>query len=295
MKLTNKIMVTGAGGFLGAHLVKQLYDEDYNVVGMYRNLSNKKYPWVSMEFDLLNQDLLKMPVNDIDCIVHCAAVIPTDFFSADARSAAEINMQMDSAVVKYCAAKKIRLIYPSGTSVYGFTESLIDEHTPVNPIGTYTAGKLQSENLINEKLEKYVILRISAPYGLGQKHNTVLKLFIEKAVAGADIYYYGSGKRMQDFTQVTDIANCVTCCVNQQASNDIFNIASGRSISMKSLAEMIVSLTPGCQSKILPADKPDAQENYQPEFDISKARRILGWEPAVSLESGILEWINALQ
>ena len=83
--MTNKIMVTGAGGFLGAHLVKQLYDEDYNVVGMYRNLSNKKYPWVSMEFDLLNQDLLKMPVNDIyfrgtSCI--CAKKIRWDYSGA---------------------------------------------------------------------------------------------------------------------------------------------------------------------------------------------------------------------
>ena len=293
--MTKKILVTGASGFLGTHLIKQLYDEGYNVVGMYRNLSNKKYPWKSIEFDLLNQDLAKIPFNDIDSIVHCAAVIPTNFFSEDACIAADFNLQMDSAVIKYCAANGIRLIYPSGTSVYGFTELHVDEHTPVNPLGLYTAGKLQGEDLIQEKLDKYVILRISAPYGPGQKHNTVLKLFIENAIAGADITYYGTGKRKQDFTHVSDVTNSVKCCLNHQVLNGIFNIASGSSISMKSLAQLIVSLTPGCQSKILPADKPDVQENYQPEFDISKARRLLGWEPAVSLESGIKEWINALQ
>ena len=288
-------MITGAGGFLGNHLIKQLYDEEYNVVGIYRNLSNKKYPWLCSEFDMANRDFAKLPVDNIDCIIHCAAVIPTSFFSANARIAADINIKMDSAVVKYCAANGITLIYPSGTGVYGFTHAHINEQTAVDPLGSYTAGKLQTENLIQDKLDKYAILRISAPYGPGQKHNTVLKLFIENAIAGEDITYYGTGSRKQDFTYVSDVTNSVKCCLEQEELNQIFNIASGRSISMKALAQLVVSLTPGCESKVLPAGKPDLQENYRPDFDITKARNILNWEPKVSLESGIKKWINVLQ
>jgi len=295
MKLLKKIIVTGAGGFVGQSVIKKLYEEKYNVVGLYRNSSKEEYPWLNIEFDLAKQNLSDVLIKNIDCVVHCAAVIPTDFFNEDVAYVAEINKKIDNNVIDYCTANGIRLIYTSSTSVYGFNASKIAEDTPLNPLGLYSIGKVNSEKQIRENVEKYDILRINAPYGLGQKQNTVLKIFIEKAAAGADITYYGSGKREQDFTHVSDIANLVKCCVNHDSLNGFLNIASGNSISMKALARLVVSLTYGCKSKILPADKLDMQENYRPEFDISKARRLLSWEPKVSLESGITEWINALQ
>lgn len=289
-----KILVTGAGGFLGTAVISRLFEDQYEVVGLYRKLPEDRHPWESIEIDLDDQKL-DLSGKDFDCVIHCAAVIPNDFFGEDTLDIAETNKKIDKNVIDHCSEKGIRLIYISSASVYGFTDSKIDEYSPLNPSGLYSLGKLKSEVLIREKLQNYVVLRVNAPYANWQKQNTVLKIFIENAVADLDITYHGSGKRMQDFTHVSDIAHAVKCCLIHENVTGIFNIASGRSISMRSLAEMIVSLTAGCQSKILPSGKADVQENYRPQFDISKAKKFLGWEPAISPEAGISQWINSLQ
>jgi UDP-glucose 4-epimerase len=107
--------------------------------------------------------------------------------------------------------------------------------------------------------------------------------------------YYGSGERTQDFTSASDIGNAICCAVSNVDANGVFNIASGKPISMCDLAKLVIRAIAGTKSRAVPSGQPDPQEDYRAAFDISKAQRLLGWRPIVSLEEGIRQWAQCLK
>ncbi|MFX0197885.1 MAG: NAD-dependent epimerase/dehydratase family protein, partial [Candidatus Hodarchaeota archaeon] len=115
---------------------------------------------------------------------------------------------------------------------------------------------------------------------------TVLNIFIERAIQGLPLLYHGSGTRQQDFTYVHDIAVAI-CLAVEKSKSGVFNISGGRPVSMKKLAELVVSLVNGCQSLIKPSGREDPQEGSTALFSIEKAKRELGWSPKTSLKLGI--------
>jgi len=232
-----------------------------------------------------------------DAIVHCAAILPVSQSGMEAEHAAMANLAMDKRVLDLCLQKRCRLIYISSSSVYGRgTGSIITEEAPLSPIGPYSSAKVASEQtILNELPTMSVILRLNAPYGPGQRRRTVLRLFIERALLDLDLMYHGTGKREQDFTASEDIGNAIACAVAVRNAKGIFNIAGGHPISMRRLAELVVRTVKGSKSRVLPSGKTDPQEGYTAIFDISKARRILGWQPEVSLEQGIRQWAEYLR
>jgi nucleoside-diphosphate-sugar epimerase len=143
-------------------------------------------------------------------------------------------------------------------------------------------------------INRATILRISAPYGPGQRNRTVLRIFIERAISSMDLLYFGTGDRTQDFTSATDVAQAVICSIRRKRGG-VFNIAGGNPISMKELAKLVVKCVSGCRSKIVPAGVPDSQESYRADFEILKAKRELGWAPQISLTEGVKQWIGFLR
>lgn len=295
-----KVVVTGAGGFIGNYAVKALYEAGCSVVAFHKQLlkRNTGSPWDIKEVDLLedNTEKLLATVNPLT-IVHCAAVLPVQFYGEETAQVAKINSAIDARMIKYCSGRNCRFIYLSSSSIYGTeNESIITEESKVSPIGLYSAAKLESERMILNRLaDKAIILRVSAPYGYGQRSRTIFRLFIERALANLDLVYHGTGKRQQDFTSAYDIANAIVRSVFKTNIKGIFNISGGRPISMRNLAEIIVDTIPGTQSKVIPSGQPDPQENYRVAFDIGKAGRLLEWRPKVSLEEGIGLWIKQLR
>jgi nucleoside-diphosphate-sugar epimerase len=290
------ILVTGAGGFIGRYVVEALYNAGYHIVGLYRNIIDENPLWECMKGDLLEpktHDLLRK--TPIDLIVHCAAAIPKQFEGKEAEQAAKFNRSMDEFVLDLCKRKMARLIYLSASSIYGLKPTgLCSEESSVAPIGPYVEAKFYTEQQMFGKFDMdAVALRVSAPYGPGQKAKTVLKLFIERALVGTNLTYHGSGNRTQDFTFVKDVADAVVCAVRSYARG-IYNIAGGHPISMRELAELVVSCLPGCKSQVIPSFQSDPQEDYRPEFDISKAKRELSWQPGTSLKEGVRQWIQVL-
>ncbi|GAH84568.1 unnamed protein product, partial [marine sediment metagenome] len=188
--------------------------------------------------------------------------------------------------------KGASLIYTSSASVYGLLSSVCNEDSPVHPQGPYAAAKYETEQKIERLIDNYITLRINAPYGKKQRSKTVLRIFIERALAGLDLLYHGSGKRQQDFVAVEDVAIVITYAVSFKGTGEIINIASGNSISMKNLAELIIHTIPGTMSRVLASGQIDPQEDYRAIFDISKSNHVLGWSPSVSLKDGIRRWAS---
>ncbi len=235
-----------------------------------------------------------MPLKGIDIIIHCAAVMPRK--TNNYLEIAEKNKKIDRNIIKFAKKNNSKLIYISGTSLYGDKIKKEVKENQVLDIGSnqYFAQKKYSENLFLKELETSTILRISAPYHPSMKANTVLKIFITRAFKNQDLYYYGKGNRVQDFTHTHDIANAILKNIKNTKIKGIYNIASGTPISMKNLAHLIVKKMPNCTSKILPIGKPDPQEDYRAFFNISKAKKNLNWIPKITIENGVINWIKNL-
>jgi UDP-glucose 4-epimerase len=291
------LLVTGASGLVGSHAMRSLRAEGFKVTAVCRKCAT-----VSVGGDrLVEANLTKPSAENIivavrpEVIVHCAAAIPADFFGEEAQRAARINLEMDAVVLQACRRLGARLVYCSSASVYGTTGSPWHEESSLAPQGAYAAAKVETEKAIGKSGLSHVILRLSSSYAAGQRGRNVLLLFIERALQNLDLLYYGTGARQQDFTAAADVAEAITHAVRRPAISGIFNVASGSSISMKQLGELVLKCVAGCKSNVRPAGRDDPQESYRAAFGVAKARALLGWSAATPLSKGISDWVAALR
>lgn len=292
-----KIVVTGASGLIGNALCNLLQKHNLPFIALYRNKPEEDNGWHKEYCNLEDSDSVNCEFwQRASSVIHCAAAIPSEIISVE--SCYEINKQIDSNIYHAILNNSIpMMLFLSSSSVYGFSDKEIKEDSPVLPQTIYSAGKLESELMFRSLRNcKTIFLRINAPYHIKQQSRTVLKIFIENAVNNKPLVYHGSGLRAQDFTSVEDIVNAIFLIVSQgiKTSGEVYNIASGKPISMRDLANLIVSLIPNTKSKIEPSGIPDPQEDCRSNFSIKKIFRDYNWQPEVSLDQGIKNWITLI-
>jgi UDP-glucose 4-epimerase len=230
-------------------------------------------------------------------IVHCAAVLP---FSDEDEAAVAVNRQIDFAVHQLAEASKASLIFCSSLSVYDGRPVPWSEGQVLCPGSLYASSKLDAEHLFSGVSRGAVAMRISSPYGASHLNRRgVLYTFARSAVAGTDLRILGTGERTQDFVHADDVAQAVVCALrywNEDEGLSItgtINIASGKAVSMKELAMTVLRLADS-SSRLIMGGENDPQADYRAEVDISKARQVLNWAPSISLETGLIELIEAI-
>jgi len=284
----SRVWVTGAGGLIGSNVVKLLQGSNIECIAVYRPdrpISNNIRYIIK---DLYKEALFDLGIDRSDVIVHCAAVIPKTF--NDSESAYLVNRVIDDKIIEIGKSINAKIIYISSTSVYAHSNLPIDEDCPLDINNYYSKGKLESEERILElRSSNNIILRINAPYGIEQKANTVLKIFINNALNNEPLFFRGTGSRQQDFTAAIDVAGSVLSSINNDSA-EVFNISGDNPISMVDLAHLVVNTIPDCTSVIRPSGEKDLQEDYRANFSIKKANRILGWHPKINLKEGIERW-----
>jgi len=292
------ILLTGAGGLVGSAVRRKLNKKNISYIGLYRKIINAQedHPEKKVEVDLGKNNSLQALVNKGDIIIHCAAAIPTANCSFE--ECYLRNKIIDNHIFTLAKQKKIKkLIFISTTNLYGTSDKIISEDSELKIDNLYAQGKFESEKMfygLRENGIEVILLRINAPYHFTGYLNTVLKIFIEKALNDLDIVYHGTGSRQQDFTHADDVAEAVIACIFSDKS-DVYNISSGTPISMKSLAEMICQLVPTFKGEVRSAGIPDQQENNKAIFEIRKAKRELNWSPRICIKEGVEEWIKNKQ
>jgi nucleoside-diphosphate-sugar epimerase len=294
-----KTVVTGAGGLIGAAVLKPGLGRPLQAVGLFHQAKGLGGDPLKIHIDLTDRERAFRLLDNLEpfsALVHCAAVIPGKRPEFPEPRAAAANRLMDDHVIQYCRARSKRLVYLSSTAVYGpeMTGELVQESRPPAPAGEYAVEKARSERIIAEELIDFCLLRLSAPYGPGQTARTVVSIFLERARSGLDLLFHGSGAREQVFIHAEDAAEAVKLALRPGAPSGVFNIAGSEPVSMKALAELIAGLS-GKGVRARPSGLEDAQENYRPRFDLTAAAEQLGWSPRISLAQGLARWLDELE
>jgi len=296
-----RIAITGGAGFIGHNLALYLAERGYGIAVIdtseratptaVRRLRTAGIPIYRMDARDLGGSLSS--IGDIDFIVHSAAYVSVEESLSKPELYFENNAMTTLSIARLCTEKRIPIIYFSSAAVYGEPLKLpIGEDHPLDPISPYGLSKLFGEEILKLYSKfglKYTILRLFNVYGPGQSSSYagVVSRFIESALKGSDLTVYGDGSQTRDFVHVRDVARAVELALEKQAYGEVLNIGSGRAISIRELAELMRrSICPGCQIVHKPARPGDIRHSCA---DISRAQKVLGYQPSISLEEGIRE------
>ena len=235
-----------------------------------------------------------------DVVIHCAAYIdvaesiekPGIYFSN--------NVAGTAYIAKASADAGSLMVYISSASVYGDPVRVpIPEDHPLRPISPYGLSKAMGEQVVELFSRiyglRYVILRLFNVYGPGQSgsYAGVITRFIESVLRGELPRIYGDGGQTRDFIHVADVARAVELAIEGRTYNEVFNIGSGKQISILELARLIMRLAGLGGEPVFDKPRPgDIRHSYA---DISKAKKILGFEPSISLEKGVGDLLRSWQ
>ncbi len=306
------ILLTGAAGFIGAATTEKLLDQGHSVIGV-DNL-NDYYPIELKQFRL--DRLLKNPkfifykadieneteINKIfakhrpRAVLHLAAragvrrslQIPQDYFRTN--SLGVINIL--EAMRKFKTAK---LVLASTSSLYAGEDSpFVESHPSNTPISPYAASKKSAETLAYTYHHLYgidvTVLRYFTVYGPAGRPDMATFRFIEWILGHKPLKLFGDGNQSRDFTYIDDVVDG-TILGLKDLGYEIINIGCGKNpLPINNLFQLLEKLT-GKKAKIQPGPNISA-DMRETQADITKAQRILGWEPAMTPEDGFKQTVQ---
>jgi len=293
-----RILVTGGAGFIGKHLVKFLIEKG-NVVTIFDDCSNAEKSsvasLVNMGAKIIEGDITKLEditnaTKEHDVVVHLAAKISVEESIKNPSETFHINVNGTRNVLVACEKNRVKkLVVASSAAVYG--ESLpgvkLTEDSKINPISPYGESKGIMEREIREFITKYnincVILRFFNIYGVGQspEYAGVITKFIKRIAMNKPLEIFGDGMQTRDFVSIKDVINSIYDAI-ENGKNGTYNIASGKTITIKELAEFMISLS-GKDLKIIYSDTKKGDIRFN-QADISLAKKELGYTPKFGLE-----------
>jgi UDP-N-acetylglucosamine/UDP-N-acetyl-alpha-D-glucosaminouronate 4-epimerase len=295
-------LVTGGAGFIGSHLVEELVRRGERV-RVVDNLSTGKRQNIahltSVEFvqgDLADLEVARRAVTGTDYVLHQAAIpsVPRSVEDPITSNRANIDASLNILVAARDAGVT-RLVYAGSSSAYGDTPTLPKLETmPTAPLSPYALQKLVGEQYCQMFTRLYgletVTIRYFNVFGPRQDpsspYSGVISLFISALCEGRQPTIYGDGEHTRDFTYVANVVDGVLrACTAAGASGEIINVATGGRISLNTLFRTIRDLVTAKVEAIYAPPRPGDVRDSQ--ADISKARRILGYEPTVSFEEGL--------
>lgn len=300
-----KYLIFGGAGFLGSNLVESL-EGDITVVD---DLSTVKYLELPPSVKLIKDRVETFKTNEkFDFVIHLAArPSPEDYMQHPVETALSNSLGTYNAL-EIARKSDAIFLYTSSSEIYGHAEIVPtpeDYWGKVNPIGVrscYDESKRFSEALAMAYFREYGLdVRIQRPFNVygprlreDGSYGRVVSRFIYQALKGEDITVFGDGTQTRAFLYVSDWVEATKRMLfTQGLKGEVFNVGSDKEVKIVDLAKTVIRLTNSSSKiKFLP---PRPDDPPRRAADITKAKKILGWEPKVNLEEGLkrtIEWFK---
>jgi len=303
------VLVTGGAGFIGSNLVRALLErgEQVRVLDNFSTGSRSNLAGLDLEIvegELRSYERVHNAVRGSEVVYHLGALGSVPRSVQDPLTSSAVNVEGTLNVLLAARDEGVRrVVFSSSTSVYGSSRRLpTSEDTPPDPISPYGVAKLAAERYcvsfsrVYESLET-VVLRYFNVFGPRQsassQYAAVVPLFVTRIAAGEPITIHGDGEQSRDFTYVDNVvAATVAAAGAPGASGRAFNVAGGAPASVNRVADTIGEILGREVVKRYTAPRPgDIRDSWA---DLSAAREVLGYEPAVSLEEGLRRTAQAM-
>ncbi|MBA7508990.1 dTDP-glucose 4,6-dehydratase [subsurface metagenome] len=314
MKLSNKrVLVTGAGGFIGSHLVEALVNKGCKVRAFVHYNSLNSWGWL----DYINKDMkdhieifagdirdpygVRKSMKNIEVVFHLAALVGIPYSYHSPESYVDTNIKGTLNIlqsgIESCVQK---IIHTSTSEVYGTAQFVpITEKHPINPQSPYSATKAGADLLAQSFFYSFnfpvFIIRPFNTYGPRQSARAIIPTIITQIVLGKKKINLGSIYTTRDLTYVKDtVQGFIDIAESDNSIGKIINIGSNFEISIGDLSNLIAQLmNVKFDIKIEKERKrPERSEVKRLMADNSKAKELLGWSPKHTLEEGLIETIE---
>ncbi|MEV0898188.1 NAD-dependent epimerase/dehydratase family protein [Actinoplanes sp. NPDC049802] len=310
----SKVVVTGAAGFIGSHLVEALLDRGHRVIGLDRRTPddnptarlNLQQALSHPQFSLVGGDLMDVRLDNIvadaSCVYHLAAVPGvrtswTGFFAYVTANILATERLLDS-----CRASKVpKVVYASSSSVYGEAGGASREVDATQPISPYGVTKLAGEQLCLAYAKRpgstlsVTALRYFTVYGPRQRPDMAIGRMLTAALTGEQYTLFGDGTQRREFTFVDDVVSATMAAADVQVPAAVVNVGGGSSVSMIDVIRAVRDVTgnpvPLTASGAQPGDVPATSA------DLALAHILLGYRPQVDLHTGMSRhatWLRGL-
>ena len=302
--------MTGGAGFIGRYCVRSFLKKNYQVT-IFDNFSNSSENMIS---DLLNdganlvkgditiQDQVSNAISGHDVVIHLAAKNSVEDSIKFPKETLMTNVDGTVNVLNACVKYGIKsVVAASSAAVYGDSENLpISENNKTNPSSPYGESKLKMEQLIQSFSKKHnlnsIILRIFNVYGKGQspEYAGVITKFLNKISKNDSLKIFSDGLQTRDFIAIEDVIDAIQKSILKLKENHgtVFNIASGKSITIKNVAELLIKYS-GKNIDIKYSKQKEGEITHSCA-DITLAKKILNFNPKIKFEQGIKNLINSL-
>ena len=299
------ILVTGGTGFIGSHLCERLLEQGEQVICLDNNFSGSKknieHLLSNTNFEFIRHDITTPIYLEVDQIYHLACPASPRAYQYNGIKTIKTNVLGTLNVLGIAKRTKSRILLTSTSEVYGnplVSPQSEDYFGNVNPNGIrscYDEGKRAAESLMFEYYRNHQteirIARIFNTYGpkMDKNDGRVISNFINQCLQNDPITIYGNGEQTRSFCYVDDQVSALIKLMNSDHQGPI-NIGNPTELTISYLATRIKEMTKSTSEiefKPLPSDDP-----LQRKPDISKAQQLLGWEPLIKLEEGLLKTIN---
>ena len=292
------VLVTGAAGFVGRHLVHHLSALGAQVVALDR-IAGESLPRVHW----VVTDVLELTAKDfgsikLDILFHLAAVVGVTYAAQHPAETVSVNAVGTSHVIKLARTLGVKSIcLMSSSEVYGEPVSIpITEKSILNPLSVYGWSKVCAEQILEAHAQNgdlcAVVIRPFNVYGPDQRNDFVVSRFLKLAMQGLPLKIAGTGMQRRNFTFIDDlILGMLLAITKNKFGYNVYNIAGVGDISILELADLVISMI-GSSAHPIHVPLSDLERDTATEVlvriaSFEKARREIGYQPQTSLENGL--------
>ncbi len=304
-----KALVTGGAGFIGSNIVEELVEEGLDVVvlddlylGSEHNLSNVEDDIEFFNGSVLDEDILSESIEGCDIVFHQAAKSSSPMHQEDPVQGARVNIEGFINTAEAAIDEGIdKIVYASTSSMYGSVDAPHSEDQDSVPTNHYTASKMSRERYAqsysyNNKIQT-TGLRYFSVYGPHEKAKgefaNIVTQFLWKMNNGERPVIWGDGTQTRDLTYVKDIAkaNILAAEEKDELDGEIINVGTGKDFSFN---EVVDYLNNELGTDIEPKYIENPRDKYvqKTKADLSKAEKLLGYEPSYSFKEGLRKTVN---